>query len=166
MLNYCDILPGKKFDEVAAEVPLPEKMLYLCDQAGIAHALRGEMTEADAPANFNAKSSLAGVPFRITDSAETTEAGREMEEYDIWFTSQTHFGMRIANYTNKPVSKIVLGYKPGDCMPPGKYFYQKLMLITFKPIPPGKERLLKWRIPPDITFEDRTCIDIIRASLD
>lgn len=164
MLTACGDLRKKTYIDVIAEVADPQKMLYLCDQAGIIQSIRGKATAIDAPEKFTARKSFHDLPFKFTDDAAAAENGKAIEKFDIWYSTETRFVVRIANYTKTPVTKIIVGFNNGECGTDENPHYDKLMMVTFNPIAPDTERLLKWKIPPGVQIVGGACIDIMRAS--
>jgi len=163
LVNHCDQISARKSFEIMREVGDTERLLYLCDQAGTIKAVKGVTEVIDAPEKFGKLSFFEGGELTFKDDQTAFKEARLVEEYNMWFTSQTHFGMRVVNSTNHPISKIITGYKKGDCVPPSGYFYEKIMIISIPAMPAGKEWLVKWSIPSDIQMADYNCMDVIRV---
>ncbi len=161
VMSACDDLRGKTFATVAEEVDAPYRMLYLCESGGIIWPVKGTATAADSTDG----QTLMAPPFTFQDDVTAVEAGQKLENYNIWFSTDTQFGLRIANYTDTAVSKIVVGFKRGHCGG-GPKKYEKFMVVIFNPVAPEVERVVKWRIPPDLMVASPSCLDILKASDD
>lgn len=160
MLSACDNLRGKSYDDVAKEIDLPHKMMVLCEQAGVVWPVKG--IAATSPNDDPA----APQPFPFADPAAAKEAAKVIENFNIWYSTDFHFGMRMANYTKAPLTRIVVGFKPTPCGNYAKDPYHVYMQVEFNPLPPGYERVLKWRQPAGVRVTDSSCMDVLMAAGD
>lgn len=149
-IDTCHALQAKTYHEVTKLVGYIPDLLFFCAEAG---AIKLE------------KGVAVNTALALDEDAE--KRGITLESFNLWYAANKGFGMRVANYTKEPISKIIVGYKNAACSNDGNERFEKIMRIDVpNPISPNAEVLLQWDMPSDIsvTHPASACMDILSAS--
>jgi hypothetical protein len=168
LLRECAALPGKTYDDMLKILPVSQlaAMLHLCDSAGFIQPVKGTALTVTAPKNVRWDKPLPDPRLHFRDDELAVANGRILERYNLWFASDTHFAMRIANYTQTSLSRVLIGFINGTCGEEGREKFETLTLVSFRPVAPKTERVVKWRLPEGLEFEAQACVIILRGSSD
>ena len=147
----CTTMRGKTYQELVKLVDNTGTFLYSCLKAGEIKNIKGIVSNLSPNIDADAK-----------------ERGRALESFNLWYAANEGFGMRVANYTKDPISKIIVGYKNEACSHPigQDEPFEKTITIevpSSNPINPNTEVMLQWDVPSDISVSHDSCMDILSA---
>jgi len=164
----CKNLEGAKSEAVDEYLKLaPSKLLRLCSKVRWfpIPAISATVRTAPSPKGFRANMSLDRIPFSIQDPTKAKEAGKALEDYNLWYATEGEFGLRVGNYTGSAVRHLVLGYKNEDCRNDKlSEDFDQLMLITASGnLRSGMDWLLKWERPVSLKVSKMACMVVLGA---